>query len=194
MEGGIIMKYRSKKDPEVTAAFDFQDEKTKVNHMIYLTGEKAGYAFEISSSTLKRWWTKVDATQEEINSDIINAPYHPNVTPHYIPVPDSVKEYEAMKTKKRRNNDLPDFESMVEEFAVATQRINESSKYIALKDSQTTIWRKSTCIDIYADEMMWERFVVEGLESKPNKDAKRPFAIKVKTEKDYERMRNAIIR
>lgn len=186
------MKYQSKKDPTITAAFDFQDEKTKVNHMIYLTGEKAGYSFEVSSSTLKRWWTKVEITKEELDAEIINTPYHPDVTPHYIPVPDSVKEYEASKKRNRVNADIPDFETMSEEFASFSKKINEKSQYIAIKDSDTTIWRKAQRIDIYADQMMWERFVAQGLQSTENKDKKRPFHIKIETEKDYERMRDAI--
>lgn len=185
------MKYQSKKDPTITAAYDFQDPKTKTIRMIYLTGEKAGYSFEISSSTLKRWWQKLDVPKEEVDDEIINTPYHPDVTPHYIPKPESVVEYENMRS--RSNNELPDFDGLVEDFESFSQKINQNSKYIKLLNSQTTIWRKSAGIDVYADEIMWERFVEQGLKSTPNKDKNRPFAIKIKSADDYEKLKKAII-
>ena len=187
------MKYQSKKDSEIFAALDFQNEKTKTYRMIYLTGDKAGYSFEVAGSTLKRWWKKVEATKEEVDAEIINTPYNPDVTPHYIPKPQSVIEYEEGKKRGRYNGELPDFESMSNEFASITKRINETSKYIAIKDSDTTIWRKSMYIDIYADNEYAEKFVSQGLTTKPNKDKKRPFHIQIKTSEEYDCMRNALI-
>ncbi len=186
------MKYRSKKDPSIEAAYDFQDPKTKTIRMIYLTGEKAGYSFEISSSTLKRWWEEMNVPENEVKAEIINTPYHPDVKPHYIPKPQSVVEYEENKKRLRSNNDLPSFEDMSENLADICQKINDNSKYIKIKDSDTTIWRKSLCIDIYADEVYWERLASKGLKSTPNKDKRRPFAIRIQTADEYEKMVEAL--
>jgi hypothetical protein len=187
------MKYQSKKDPTITAAFDFQNEKTKTITMIYLTGEKAGHSFDISASTLKRWWKKMDATEEEVAEERINAPYHPDVTPHYIPKPQSVIDYENAKSTKRSNIDLPSFEDMVDTLQSVCKKVNETSKYVQLLDSDTTIWRKSRSIDIYADEQIWTKLAESGLQSTANKDKKRPFAIKITSAEDYETLVNTLI-
>lgn len=187
------MKYQSKKNPDVFAAYDFQDEKTKSHRMIYLTGEKTGYSFEIASSTLQRWWKKVEATQEEVDAERINVPYHPDVTPHYIPKPQSVIEYEENKKRVKVNTDLPNFDNMAEMFETITERVNETSKYIALRGTHTTIWRKSQCIDIYVDDVLLEKFVEQGFQTKPNKDKHRPYHIKIKTAEEFDKMKIAIM-
>lgn len=187
------MKYKSKKDPKVIASYDFQDPKTKTIRMIYLTGDKAGNSFEVSSSTLKRWWSKVDADDKAAEAEIINTPYKPNVTPHYIPKPESVIRYEENKKKARRNIDIPEFDAFVEEFEQYFQKVNTNSSYVMLKDSKTTIWRKARWIDVYADQEVWERLVAQGFESKPNKDKERPFSVRVSTVEEYDKLRNVII-
>lgn len=186
------MKYQSKKDPNITAAYDFKDPKTKTIRMIYLTGEKAGYSFEISSSTLKMWWEEMPATEQEVEAEIINTPYHPDVTPHYIKKPQSVIDYENNKVKARYNMDLPQFSDMVNDLQHNLQKVSETSKYVMVKDSKTTLWRKARWIDVYADEPMWEKLVEQGFESAPNKDKERPFAIRVKTLDEYEKLKNVI--
>lgn len=186
------MKYQSKKDPTVTAAYDFQDPKTKTIRMIYLTGEKAGYSFEVSSSTLKRWWTEMDVSEKEVEAELINTPYHPDVTPHYIPKPESVIEYEENKKRLRHNNELPEFSDIVSDLEHNLQKINENSKYVMVKDSKTTIWRKSKHIDVYADEILWQKFVEQGFETKENKDKDRPFAIRITTADEYEKLKAII--
>jgi len=185
------MKYQSKKDPEIFAALDFQNEKTKTYRMIYLTGDKAGYSFEVSASTLKRWWEQVNATKEEVDAEIINTPYHPDVTPHYIPKPQSVIEYEENKKRKRYNNDLPDFDNMVEDLMPSIRKVNKD--YVLLKDSATAIWRKGTRIDVNADSIILEKCVKQGLKSTENKDKDRPFRITIVTIDDYEKLKKAIL-
>ena len=49
------MKYRSKKDPAIIAAFDFENEKCRTTTLIYLTGPKPGYSFTITNSTLSKY-------------------------------------------------------------------------------------------------------------------------------------------
>lgn len=186
------MKYKSKKDNSIIAAFDFEDEKCHTTRLIYLTGEKAGSSFVISNSTLKRWWTKVEADDLEAEAEIINTPYNPPVTPHYIPKPDSVIEYEANKRKAISNNELPEFDDLVTELEQYLSKINETSKYVVVRNSQTTVWRKLKWIDVYADELIWGKLVEQGLKSKPNKDKYRPYNVRIETADDYGKFKNAI--
>lgn len=188
-----MMKYQSKKHPEITAVYDFQNPKTKTITMIYLTGEKAGYSFDISPSTLKRWWKKVEISEQELNEERINTPYHPDVTPHYIPKPQSVIDYEEKKLNARKNLELPDFETIVDDLGSILRKANETSKYVMLSNSDTTIWRKSKVIDIYADEETWLKLVDQGLQSSSNKDSKRPYAIKIKTAEEYKKVLDALL-
>ena len=186
------MKYKSKKDNSIIAAFDFEDEKCHTTRLIYLTGEKAGNSFVVSNSTLKRWWTEVADDDEEVKAEIINTPYNPPVTPHYIPKPKSVIKYEENKRKAISNNDLPEYDELVAELEQYLQKVNESSKYVVIRNSQTTVWRKLRWIDIYADELMWTKLVEQGLKSKPNKDKFRPYNIRINTSDEYEKFKNAI--
>ena len=187
------MKYQSKKNPEITAAFDFENEKYKTTRLIYLTGEKKGTSFEVSNATLQRWWKKIEDenTEEQknplnIDMEQVNKPYHPEVTPHYIPKPQSVIEYEENKRNKKFNKDLPTFEELVDTFGRYLSKINETSQYIKFKDG-TTLWRKSICIDIYATEDMFTKLAEVGLLSKPNKDKVRPFAFRISNSEEYKK-------
>lgn len=180
------MKYQSKKDPTVTAAFDFEDEKCKTTRLIYLTGDKAGNSFVVANSTLKRYWTPITDNPLNIDVEQVNKPYKPDVTPRYIPKPESVIEYEARKSKKF-NADLPIFDVMADKFASNLSKINENSSYVKFKDG-TTMWRKSACIDIYATESTWVKLTEGGFTSTPNKDTVRPFHIKISNADEFEKV------
>lgn len=181
------MIYRSKKDPEVTASFDFEDTKCATTRLIYLSGDKKGKSFVVSNSTLKRWWEKVEDKKTDnlldINMEEVNKPYKPDVTPHYIPKPQSVIEYEAKKNRKYNNN-LPELETIAEELGEYLIRVND--KYIKFEGG-TTLWRKSGGIDIYATETIWEALTKLGFQSKPNKDKDRPFAFHITTQEEYDK-------
>lgn len=185
------MRYKSKKDPTVIASYDFQNPKTKTIRMIYLTGDKAGNSFEISSSTLERWWSKVEADDKEAEAEILNTPYRPNVTPHYIPKPESVIKYEERKRKARMNTEFPEFKDMVNDLGSAVGKVNTG--YIYIKNTKTTVWRQANAIVLYADEQVWEKFVAKGFKSESNPDKARPFTIKVKTADEYETFKSIIL-
>ena len=191
------MKYQSKKNPEVFAAFDMANEKYNTTRLIYLTGENKGKSFDVSNSTLKRWWKKVENENIEseesilgIDMEQVNKPYHPNVTPHYIPKPQSVIEYEEKK-KKKFNSDLPKFEEIADTFGEFLSKINETSQYIKFKHG-TTLWRKSAYIDIYATEDIFIKLAEAGLQSSPNKDKVRPFAFRIKSLEEYEKAKGVL--
>ena len=104
------MKYQSKKDTSSIASIEKTDEKYGTVLRKYLTGPDTGKTFSITNSTLKRWWKRVEDEEENtsnnplsIDIDKVNEPYHPDVTPRYIPKPKSVIEYEAKKGKKYNN-------------------------------------------------------------------------------------------
>ena len=191
------MKYQSKKDPEIIAAFDAANDKYNTTRLIYLTGENSGKSFDVSNSTLKRWWKKVEdevteETTNPLNIDMeqVNEPYNPKVTPHYIPKPQSVIEYEEKK-KKKFNSDLPKFEEITENFGEFLSKINETSQYIKFKDG-TTLWRKSGWIDIYATENVFTKLAEAGLTSSPNKDKVRPFAFRISSSDEYEKAKGVL--
>jgi hypothetical protein len=122
----------------------------------------------------------------------VNKPYKPEVTPRYIPKPQSVIDYENKKKDKKLNKDLPVFEDIVDLFPELLSKINETSKYVKFKDG-TTLWRKSSCIDIYATEHLLEPFTKAGLTASPNKDKARPFAYRIETKEQFDLAREVII-
>lgn len=205
-------KYQSKKDPTVTALLISKNEKYNTVSMQYVTGDNEGKNFDVSLSTLKRWWKKMDDDNKVVNDnapandtnneesdvlkkidmDVVNRPYHPDVTPHYIPVPDSVVEYENNKRKRKFNEDLPDYETICETFNEFLKKRNAS--YIRFKDGKgSTIFRKGQYIDIYATEELLEPLTRAGLTSSVNKDKDRPFHFRVSTMEDYDKAKKAII-
>lgn len=211
-------KYQSKKDPTVTALLISKNEKYHTVSMQYVTGDDKGKNFDVSLSTLKRWWKKMDddnvtenvensvpandtldgnvehitPIEDTIDMDVVNQPYHPDVTPHYIPKPDSVVEYENNKRKRKFNEDLPDYETICETFNEFLKKRNAS--YIRFKDGKgSTIFRKGQYIDIYATEELLEPLTRAGLTSSVNKDKDRPFHFRVSTMEDYDKAKKAII-
>lgn len=202
-KGENTMTYQSKKDPEVTAAFDFEDPKYKTTRLIYLTGPKKGQSIAVSNSTLKRWWKKLDGKNEpEVEEEVIdnplnldfeqvNQPYKPNVTPHFIPKPQSVIEYEEQK-HSRNNSELPSFEELCDMFGPVLKKINEKSVYMIFKD-KTALHRKAQYIKLYTVENIWTQLAEKGLESKPNNDKDRPFAFTIKTKDDFDIIAEVLI-
>jgi hypothetical protein len=209
---GGKMKYQSKKDPSIIAAFDFEHEKFKTTRLIYLTGPKEGQSFEISNSTLKRWWKKlesetveqnevqteqvVETVENPLNIDFeqVNQPYHPEVTPHYIPKPQSVIEYE--ENKKRRVSatfDYPkDYETLADLFAehnIKMKKVNRG--YISLPDN-SKIKILAVGIGILASTELAEKFVAKGFSSKPCIEKGTPFRFDVKNQDEYSKMLGAL--
>ena len=191
------MKYQSKKDPEITAALDFEDEKHHTTYLIYLTGPKKGMSFCVTNPTLNRYWEPIkdvpkvlDFTPEQIEQ--INTPYKPDVTPHYIPKPQSVIEYEENKHKSRRNTELPTFEQISEMFGFILVRINERSNYVIFTD-KTALHRKSNFIRLNTTESIWEELTTKGLKSEPNDDKDRPFTFIIKTKQEFDDMSEVLI-
>lgn len=189
------MKFKSKKDTTITARLEAEEPKYGTVILRYLTGPETNKTFSISKSTLKRWWAKIEEENTSssvlsIDTDKVNEPYNPKVTPRYIPKPKSVIEYEAKKGKKY-NNELPEFESISEEIAEYCKKINTNSKYVMLND-KSTIWRKCGGIDVYASETLWTILTESGLQSKPNKDKDRPFAFKVTNLDEYNKLLEAV--
>lgn len=207
-------KYQSKKDPTVTALLVSKNEKYNTVSMQYVTGDNEGKNFDVSLSTLKRWWKKMNDDNKVVNDNapandtnngesdvlkkidmnVVNKPYHPDVTPHYIPVPDSVVEYENIthKRKFKYNEDLPDYETLCDTFNEYLKKRNAS--YIKFKDGRgSTIFRKGMYIDIYATEELLEPLTRVGLTSSANKDKDRPFHFRISTMEDYNKAKKAII-
>lgn len=183
------MKYQSKKDPSIFATEDSYNEKSKTTILVYETGDKKGKSVSVSSTTLKRWWKKVDDNPLNIDMEQVNKPYKPDVTPHYIPKPQSVIEYEENKKKARYNSELPEFSQISDNLGEYCIKINEGSKYVKFKDGKgTTLWRKSKYIDIYATETVWDAMTHKGFTSEPNKDKDRPYHFRINTKEEYDKV------
>ncbi|MBR4377283.1 MAG: hypothetical protein IKP50_00125 [Bacilli bacterium] len=206
------MKYQSKKDPTITAAFDFENEKFKTTRLIYLTGSKEGQSFEISNSTLKRWWKKLESEEVEQNEvqkeevvetvenplnidfEKLAEPYHPEVTPHYIPKPQSVIEYEEKKHKRvKADFDYPkDYETLANLFAERNIKMKKVNRgYISLPDN-SKIKILVVGIGILASDELAEKFVAKGFQAKPCIEKGTPFRFDVKNAEEYTKMLEAL--
>lgn len=206
------MKYQSKKDPSIIAAFDFEHEKFKTTRLIYLTGPKEGQSFEISNSTLKRWWKKleneeveqnevqteevVEAQPNPLNIDFeqVNTPYPEPKEKKYIPKPQAVIEYEEKKHKRvKADFDYPkDYETLADLFVennIKMKKVNRG--YISLPDS-SKIKLLSVGIGILASTELAEKFTARGFQAKPCIEKGTPFRFDVKNAEEYSKMLEAL--
>lgn len=182
------MKYRSKKDPRVTASYIRPTDKFRKCILEYDNGEKAGERFEISNATLKRWW---DNEYEELNYETsefrvkideskLNEPYKTCPNPKYIPKPLSVIENEVLVARIKRKR-MPTYEEMCDDVRVMNLPVKKiNSTYIKLKDG-TTIHKSKNKIIGYCGLKLSEFLMSEGLPYKENKDYDRPFKFEFKT-------------
>lgn len=184
------MIYESKKNNEIRAKLIKESSVTVI--LEYVSGPDVGKTITITTGTLKRWWSKSTEDILNLDNDKINEPYAPEVTPHYIPKPQSVIDYEAKKNKRYMNSDLPEFEQIVDTFGSILKSSNEKSKYVKFQN-KSTLWRKSTYIDMYVTEDYWSKLTECGLTSKPNKDKDRPFAFRISNSDEYAIVVKALI-
>lgn len=187
------MQYKSKKTGEL-AHFDSKDEKYGTTTLVYDSGDKKGTAFQVTSSTLKRWWKKIDdndsdeqeSTDEEpksvsdIDVDRINEPYPEPKEQKYIPKPEAVKEFEARKKRVRGkyNDTLPDYETATKQIGKVLKKINKG--YAVFKNG-SSLHRLNPAIIIYAEEQYREILEGLGLEVGDNsQDGARPYKFAIK--------------
>lgn len=185
------MQYKSKKTGEL-AHFDSKDEKYGTTTLVYDSGDKKGTAFQVTSSTLKRWWKKVDDSNEQestdeepksvsdIDADRINEPYPEPKEQKYIPKPKAVKEFEARKKRVRGkyNDTLPDYETATNQVAKVLKKINKG--YAVFKNG-SSLHRINPAIVIFAEEQYREILEGLGLEAGDNsQDGARPYKFVIK--------------
>lgn len=194
--------YRSKKPDKTDLTAELVKRPNEGTVILkYLAGDEKGKSVTISTSTLKRYWRKEqaeDTTTEKsaeeilgIDMEEVNKPYKPDVTPHYIEKPESVKEYEENKRRKRHNVELPEFEDIVEKVGSISCKVN--SNYVKLNDKATTVWRYSGFIACYATTDVAEQLSKAGLTSAPNKDTVRPFSFIVKDVDSYNTLIDTLV-
>lgn len=185
------MQYKSKKTGEL-AHFDSKDEKYGTTTLVYDSGDKKGTAFQVTSSTLKRWWKKVDDSNEQestdeepksvsdIDADKINEPYPEPKEQKYIPKPEAVKEFEARKKRVRGkyNDTLPDYETATNQLGKVLKKINKG--YAVFKNG-SSLHRLNPAIVIFAEEQYREILEGLGLEAGDNsQDGARPYRFVIK--------------
>ena len=127
-----------------------------------------------------------------VDEDQVNKPYAPDVTPHYVPKPESVEKYEKRQRAKRYNEDLPGFEELKEKFDKHASRVNDTSNYIKLQD-KSTVWRKSSGIFVYATEDLGAKLTAGGLIGSANNDKDRPFAFKITAAEEFEKLMGVFV-
>ena len=199
-KGEKVMKYQNRKDPSKIA--EVVKEEPKYNTLILkiLQGDGEGKQISITTSTLKRYWKRIEETEsaeetslaQEMNIDMakVNEPYPEPKEKKYIPKPQSVVEYEA-KQAKRYNSLVPEFSDIADTFSEILKKVNENSKYVMFKDG-STLWRKSGWLDMYVTEAVWTKLTELGFESKPNKDKDRPYAFRITSAEEYEKIVEAL--
>lgn len=160
----------------------------------YLNGEHEGKTVTITTGTLKRYWREIkqEKTAEEvlgIDMEEVNKPYKPDVKPHYIPKPDSVKRYEESKKKIKCDFALPDsYESFADTLAENGVKLKSVNKgYIALEDS-SKLKLLTGGIGILASDELGEALANSGLTSRPCIEKGTPFRFDVVKKEDYDIM------
>jgi len=186
-----VMQYKSKKTGEL-AHFDSKDEKYGTTTLVYDSGDKKGTAFQVTGSTLKRWWKKVDDSNEQestdeepksvsdIDADRINEPYPEPKEQKYIPKPEAVKEFEARKKRVRGkyNDTLPDYETATNQLGKVLKKINKG--YAVFKNG-SSLHRLNPAIVIFAEDQYREILEGLGLEAGDNsQDGARPYKFIIK--------------
>ena len=169
------MQYKSKKTGEL-AHFDSKDEKYGTTTLVYDSGEKKGTAFQVTSSTLKRWWKKVDDSNEQestdeepksvsdIDAERINEPY---------PEPKEQK-----RVRGKYNDTLPDYGTATNQLGKVLKKINKG--YAVFKNG-SSLHRLNPAIIIYAEDQYREILEGLGLEVGDNsQDSARPYKFAIK--------------
>jgi hypothetical protein len=163
----------------------------------YLTGEHKDKTVTITTGTLKRYWREETETTPKktateilgIDMDEVNKPYKPDVKPHYIPKPESVKRYEESKKKIKCNFTLPatyeEFADILASKSIKLKRVN--SGYIALEDT-SKLKILTGGIGILASDELGEEFVANGFTSRPCIEKGTPFRFDIVTEEQYNTM------
>lgn len=197
------MKYQSKKDETVFADLVETEEKYGTVMLVYTSGEKNGKSFSVTTSTLKRWWKKVEdekvaekSTTSLSESDVeqINTPYKPNVTPHYIKKPDAVVEYEEKKKMARAhksNTEMPSFVEIKELFKNQTKRCNDMAHYITLADG-TNLNRSPASLIVRATDEVAVKLSTLGLQTFACNESKWKFRYKIVNGEDFEKIKTAL--
>ena len=91
------------------------------------------------------------------------------------------------KKRNKFNRDLPKYEELIDILDSIYYKRYDKDSHFMFRDN-STIWRKSSCIDAYVTEPLWNKLTLEaGLQSKPNKDSKRPYAFHITTGGDWDK-------
>ena len=191
------MKYQSKKDPSIFATEDSYNEKSKTTILVYETGDKKGKSVSVSSTTLKRWWKKVDDNPLNIDMEQVNKPYKSATKRKYIPKPQSVIEYEENKKKARRKTldfTMPEnyevFGDMLAKKGIIIKKVNTG--YISLPDN-TKLKLLTNCIGILASNDVAEQLSKRGIISRPCIEKGTPFRFDIASAEDYDKMWEALV-
>ena len=190
------MVYQSKKNPEITAALDFENEKFRTVTLIYLTGKDKGKSFTITTSTLKRWW-KVSKEElkpvtpkvlDTLDYDKINEPYPEPTEQKYIPVPDSVLEYEASRSRHKtcdfeKPKNYEEFGDLLGTHNVQIKKVN--SGYISLPDN-SKLKLLTDAIGVLASDNLGEQLSKRGLKCRACIEKGTPFRFDIKSKEDFD--------
>lgn len=144
------MIYTSKRHEGVKAELLSQNEVTKVYTFRYLNGDKEGKTFDISSSTVKRWWIKLDeeevveetpknTSEEEVvdkETDLTDTQYAEIGKEIAEQTKEKSKDAKKKKNKKETVCRDKEFEEVTTYLSQAGATYTESVKAFKLKNSK----------------------------------------------------------
>lgn len=200
------MTYKNKKDSTVTAVLDFEDEKYKTVTLIYLTGKDKGKSFSINRSTLKMWWEEINSSDVKIDKpksvldkldyEQINTPYPKPKEQKYIPVPQSVIEYENRNKVSRAKNtdfnapsDYEEFADLLAKHNIRIKRVNTG--YISLWDN-SKLKLQNGRIALLASTDIGSELSSKGFKCEKCIEKGTPFRYNICTNEDFETMLGVI--
>lgn len=197
--------YRSKKPDKTDLTAELVKRPNEGTVILkYLTGDEKGKSVTISTSTLKRYWRKEqaeDTTTEKsaeeilgIDMEEVNKPYKPDVTPHYIEKPESVKEYEESKRRVPKCEfALPEnydaYADLLASKSIKLKGVN--SGYISLSDS-SKLKLLSNGIGVLASNELGEELAKSGMTSRPCIEKGTPFRFDIKSEEQFDTLHDAL--
>lgn len=198
------MVYRNKKDPTITASFDFEDPKFKTVRLIYLSGPDTGKSFSLNKLTLRDKWELVDdyvdkgtgmiTGEKPWDYEQINKPYPEPKFQQYIPVPKSVLEYEAKKVRRKQCGfekpaDYEEFADILALHHIKMARVNTG--YISLPDT-TKLKLQQLGIAVLATNEVAEKLTNVGMTCSACIEKGTPFRFDIRTKEDFDKLLEAL--
>ena len=188
----MAIQFVSKKDDSIIVSLVHTSYRYKTVCLIYETGEKKGETFNITTSTLKRWWTKIEDNStplDDVDFNEVDKPYPEPEKQHFVDIPKSVQIYETITAAEKKTLDFyvpENYEELVtflSERGIKVKRVNK--EYVIL-DNDIKVKLRTYGIYLLVKPEHCDPFVERGLQFKVTKEPITPCGIQVKSQEDLE--------